>query len=274
MFKKGDKVTVKVIGIDREKDRISLSIKQTTGDPWDTVGERIHNGDVMKGTVTNLTDFGAFVEIEPGIEGLIHVGDISWQRIKKPRDVLKRGQELEVLVLDVDTEKKRISLGLKQLNDPWNGIETRYTPGQDIKVKVVRLADFGAFVEVEEGVEALIHISQISRKRVEKPGDVLSEGQEVETRILEINPAERRMRLSMSVLEPEPEPEPAPVEEKRSSEGRPERPERGERREKGEKRSRSRGKSVKESAGYEDDSEGMDYNPFAEAFKGTEWESK
>ena len=167
----------------------------------------------------------------------------------------------------------KFSCGCKQLNDPWNGIETRYTPGQDIKVKVVRLADFGAFVEVEDGVEALIHISQISRKRVEKPGDVLSEGQEVDTRILEINPAERRMRLSMSALEPEPEPEPLPVEEKRASEGRPERPERGERREKGEKRSRSRGKSVKESAGYEDDSEGMDYNPFAEAFKGTEWDN-
>ncbi|MBQ6774687.1 MAG: S1 RNA-binding domain-containing protein [Synergistaceae bacterium] len=274
MFKKGDKVTVKVIGIDKEKDRISLSIKQTTGDPWDTVGERIHKGDVMKGTVTNLTEFGAFVEIEPGIEGLVHVGDISWQRIKKPKDVLKRGQELEVLVLDVDTEKRRISLGCKQLHDPWSDIESRYAPGQDIKVKVVRLADFGAFVEVEEGVEALIHISQISRRRIDKPGDVLSEGQEVDTRILEINPAERRMRLSMSVLEPEPEPEPVPVEEKRASEGRPERPERGEKREKGEKRGKSRNRALKESAGYEDDSEGMDYNPFAEAFKGTEWENK
>ncbi|MBR0204297.1 MAG: S1 RNA-binding domain-containing protein, partial [Synergistaceae bacterium] len=247
---------------------------QTTGDPWDTVGERIHKGDVMKGTVTNLTEFGAFVEIEPGIEGLVHVGDISWQRIKKPKDVLKRGQELEVLVLDVDTEKRRISLGCKQLHDPWSDIESRYAPGQDIKVKVVRLADFGAFVEVEEGVEALIHISQISRRRIDKPGDVLSEGQEVDTRILEINPAERRMRLSMSVLEPEPEPEPVPVEEKRASEGRPERPEREQKREKGEKRGKSRSRALKESAGYEDDSEGMDYNPFAEAFKGTEWESK
>lgn len=273
MFKKGDKVTVKVIGIDKEKDRISLSIKQTTGDPWDTVSERIHKGDVMKGIVTNLTEFGAFVEIEPGIEGLVHVGDISWQRIKKPKDVLKRGQELDVIVLDVDTEKKRISLGSKQLNDPWNGIETRYTPGQDIKVKVVRLADFGAFVEVEDGVEALIHISQISRKRIEKPGDVLKEGQEVETRILEINPEQRRMRLSMSALEPEPEPEPVPVEEKAVSEGRPDRPERGEKREKGEKRGKSRSRSLKESAGYEDEEEGVGYNPFAEAFKGTEWDN-
>ena len=270
MFKKGDKVTVKVIGIDREKDRISLSIKQVAGDPWDTVGERIHKGDVMTGAVTNLTDFGAFVELEPGIEGLVHVGDISWARIKKPRDVLKRKQELEVLVLDVDLEKRRISLGCKQLNDPWNNIAERYLPGQDIQVKVVRLADFGAFVEVEEGVEALIHISQLSRKRVEKPGDVLQEGQEVTARVLEVNAEQRRMRLSLSALEPEPEPEPAPVHEEHAPgkpEPRGERPERGERRE---RRGKGR-RPARETSGYEDDGEELAYNPFADAFKGTEW---
>lgn len=272
MFKKGDKVTVKVVGIDREKDRISLSIKQVTGDPWDTVGERVHKGDVVKGAVTNLTEFGAFVEIEPGIEGLVHVGDISWARIKKPRDVLKRGQEVEALVLEVDTEKRRISLGCKQLHDPWSDIDKRYLPGQDINVKVVRLADFGAFVEVEEGVEALIHISQLSRKRVEKPGDVLAEGQEITARVLEVNPEQRRMRLSLSALEPEPEPEPVQPKEEREprrqkSEG--ERPEKGERRER--KGGKSRSRTLKESAGYEDDGEMLEYNPFAEAFKGTEW---
>ncbi|MDY6400047.1 MAG: S1 RNA-binding domain-containing protein, partial [Synergistales bacterium] len=208
MFKKGDKVTVKVTGIDKEKDRISLSIKQVSGDPWDTVADKIHKGDVFKGTVTNLTEFGAFVELEPGIEGLVHVGDISWARIKKPRDVLKKGQELDVVVLDIDVEKKRISLGSKQLHDPWNEADKRYLPGQDIKVKVVRLAEFGAFVEVEEGVEALIHISQLSRKRVEKPADILKEGDEVTARVLEVNPEQRRMRLSLAALEPEPEPEP------------------------------------------------------------------
>ena len=268
MFKKGDKVTVKVIGIDREKDRISLSMKQVAGDPWDTVDQRLHKGDVMTGTVTNLTDFGAFVEIEPGIEGLVHVGDISWTRIKKPRDVLKKGQELEVVVLDVDMEKKRISLGCKQLNDPWNDIDKKYVAGQDITVKVVRLADFGAFVEVEEGVEALIHISQLSRKRVEKPADVLQEGQEVTARVLEVNPEQRRMRLSLSALEPAPEPEPVPVREEREGgrpEGRPERSERGERRERKGKGGRSR--SFRDSSGYEDDGEALEYNPFAEAFK-------
>ena len=268
MFKKGDKVTVKVIGIDRATDRISLSIKQVAGDPWDTVDQRVHKGDVMKGTVTNLTDFGAFVEIEPGIEGLVHVGDISWARIKKPRDVLKRGQELEVLVLDVDMEKKRISLGCKQLNDPWNEIDKKYLPGQDITVKVVRLADFGAFVEVEEGVEALIHISQLSRKRVEKPADVLQEGQEVTARVLEVSPEQRRMRLSLSALEPVPEPEPAPVREEREP-GKPEA--KGERPDRRERRKGGRSRGFKESSGYEDDGEALEYNPFAEAFKGSEW---
>ena len=268
MFKKGDKVTVKVIGIDREKDRISLSMKQVAGNPWETVGERIHKGDVMRGPVTNLTDFGAFVELEPGIEGLVHVGDISWARIKKPRDVLKRGQELEVLVLDVDLEKRRISLGCKQLNDPWNEIDKRYLPGQDIQVKVVRLADFGAFVEVEEGVEALIHISQLSRKRVEKPADVLQEGQEITARVLEVNPEQRRMRLSLSALEPEPEPEPMPEREEHDA-GKPEaKPERSERRE---RRGRGKQRNIRDNSGYEDDGEELAYNPFAEAFKGAEW---
>ena len=276
MFKKGDKVTVKVTGIDKEKDRISLSIKQIEGNPWDTVSEKIHKGDVFKGTVTNLTDFGAFFEIEPGIEGLVHVGDISWARIKKPRDVLKKGQEIDVVVLDIDTEKKRISLGSKQLHDPWNDADKRYLPGQDIKVKVVRLADFGAFVEVEEGVEALIHISQLSRKRVEKPADVLKEGDEVVTRVLEVNPEQRRMRLSLSALEPEPEPEPVAVEEEKEKEQRrpeqkPERQERGERSERRERKGKSRARAIKESGGYEDDGEMLEYNPFAEAFKGADW---
>ncbi|MDY6401152.1 MAG: S1 RNA-binding domain-containing protein [Synergistales bacterium] len=274
MFKKGDKVTVKVTGIDKEKDRISLSIKQVSGDPWDTVADKIHKGDVFKGTVTNLTEFGAFVELEPGIEGLVHVGDISWARIKKPRDVLKKGQELDVVVLDIDVEKKRISLGSKQLHDPWNEADKRYLPGQDIKVKVVRLAEFGAFVEVEEGVEALIHISQLSRKRVEKPADILKEGDEVTARVLEVNPEQRRMRLSLAALEPEPEPEPVsePEEkEQRKPEPKPERQEHPERAERRERKGKSRARAIKEAGGYEDDEEMLEYNPFAEAFKDANW---
>lgn len=200
-FKKGDKVTVKVIGIDRENNRISLSIKQVIGDPWSSVAERIKKGSIITGPVTNITDFGAFVEIEPGVEGLIHIGDISWARILHPKEAFRKGQEVQVQVLEIDTVKHRASLGFKQLHDPWKNIEDRYKKGQDITVKVVRLADFGAFVEIEEGVEGLIHISQLSAKRVEKPGDVLQEKQEVTARIIEVNPEQRRIRLSISALE-------------------------------------------------------------------------
>ena len=200
-YKKGDQVKVKVIGIDQENNKISLSIRQAQGDPWDTVMERWQKGQQTKGVVTNVTDFGAFVEVEPGIEGLIHIGDLSWSRIKNPKEVVRKGQEVETVVLDIDPEKKRMSLGYKQLNDPWKGVEERYAKGQDIQVKVVRLADFGAFVEIEKGVEGLIHVSQISTHRVEKPGDVLQEGQEVTARVLDVNPAERRIRLSISAIE-------------------------------------------------------------------------
>ncbi|MCF7936789.1 MAG: S1 RNA-binding domain-containing protein [Synergistales bacterium] len=206
IVKKGDTQKVKVIGIDQERDRISLSIKQLQNDPWESVGERWQKDDKTTGTVTNLTDFGAFVEIEPGVEGLVHIGDLSWTRIKHPRDVLRKGQEVEVQILDVDQERRRISLGYKQLHDPWDGVGERYWENQDVDVKVVRLADFGAFVELEKGVEGLIHISQLSRERVDKPGDVLQEGQEVTARILEVKPKERRIRLSLSALQQGEEP--------------------------------------------------------------------
>jgi small subunit ribosomal protein S1 len=202
---KGDHVKVKVIGIDKETHRISLSIKQTQANPWETVAERWKSGMRTTGTVTNLTDFGAFVEIEPGVEGLVHIGDLSWSRIKHPKEVLRKGQKVEVVVLDIDTERRRISLGFKQLNDPWLNVAEKYAKDQTVTVKVVRLADFGAFVELEEGVEGLIHISQLSRQRVEKPQDVLQEGQEVVARVLEVNPTERRIRLSLRALQEEDE---------------------------------------------------------------------
>ncbi len=200
---RGDKVTVKVIGIDKERDRISLSIKQLQPDPWENVLEKWNDGDVVSGRVTNLTDFGAFVEVEPGVEGLVHIGDISWQRIKHPRDVLRKGQQIDVKILGIDAGNKRMSLGYKQLNDPWENVEEKYAVKQDYPVKVVRLTDFGAFVRLEEGIEGLIHVSQLSRKRVEKPADVLEEGQEIEARVLEIKPEERRIRLSISAIEEE-----------------------------------------------------------------------
>ncbi|MDR1472916.1 MAG: S1 RNA-binding domain-containing protein [Synergistaceae bacterium] len=201
LVSKGDTVKVKVIGIDREKNRISLSLRQTLPDPWDYVSERWSKGIETEGSVTNMTDFGAFVEIEPGVEGLIHIGDLSWSRVKHPKEVLKRGQKINVVILDIDMERKRISLGFKQLNDPWVGIESRFAKDQDIEVKVIRLADFGAFVELEPGVEGLIHISQLSRTRVDKPSDVLHTGQEVIARVLEIDAIARRVRLSVKALQ-------------------------------------------------------------------------
>ncbi|MDR1483145.1 MAG: S1 RNA-binding domain-containing protein [Synergistaceae bacterium] len=225
---KGDTVKVKVIKIDREKNRISLSIRQTLDDPWNSVSERWPKDTETEGVVTNLTDFGAFVEIEPGVEGLIHIGDLSWSRIKHPKEVLKRNQKVGVVILDADMEHRRISLGYKQLNDPWRNIESHFAKDQDVKVKVIRLADFGAFVELEAGVEGLIHISQLSRQRVERPSDVLQVGSEVMARILEVDPTTRRIRLSIKVLQPE--------EERRPREESVPSPERRSRREDGERR--------------------------------------
>ena len=224
MFKKGDPVKVKVIGIDRENNRLSLSMKQVQEDPWLTASSRWKPQDRTRGLVTNVTEFGAFVEVEPGVEGLIHIGDLSWTRVKHPRDVIRKGQEVDVVVLDVDMDKRRMSLGYKQLNDPWNDVATRFSKDQDVTVKVVRIADFGAFVEVEEGVEGLIHISQLSTKRVEKPQDVLAEGQEVLARIIEINPADRRMRLSIRAIEEGANRQPRSEERRRPRQDRQDRP--------------------------------------------------
>lgn len=192
-----------MIGIDKEKNKISLSLKQLQPDPWESAKEKFSVGDVIKGTITNVMDFGAFVEVAPGVEGLIHISDLSWHKIKHPKEVVKKGQTIEAQVLSLDWDNKRISLGLKQLHDPWKNIEERYQINQDYPVKVVRLTDFGAFVELEEGVEGLIHVSQISRKRVEKPSDVLSEGQELQARIVDIKPQDRRIRLSIAAIEEE-----------------------------------------------------------------------
>ncbi len=218
---KGDLVKVRIIAIEPENNRISLSIKQTQPDPWEKISERLREGETVTGKVTNLTEFGAFVEIEPGVEGLVHIGDMSWQRIRHPREALRKGQQIEVQILGIDLASKRISLGYKQLNDPWQGLEDRFHVNGEYPVKVVRLTDFGAFVEIEEGIEGLIHVSQLSRKRVEKPRDILTEGQEVVARIIEIKPVERRIRLSMSVMEdPEPRKDREPEKRRKKSDSR------------------------------------------------------
>ncbi|MDO9508208.1 MAG: S1 RNA-binding domain-containing protein [Thermovirgaceae bacterium] len=218
---KGDRVKVKIIGIEPENNRISLSIKQTQTDPWEEISGRLKEGEIITGKVTNLAEFGAFVEIEPGIEGLVHIGDISWQRIRHPKEALRKGQQIDVQILGIDLASKRISLGYKQLNDPWQGLEERFQVNGEYPVKVVRLTDFGAFVEIAEGIEGLIHVSQLSQKRVEKPRDVLTEGQEIVARIIEIKPIDRRIRLSMSAMEePEPRKEHEPEKRRKKSDGK------------------------------------------------------
>jgi small subunit ribosomal protein S1 len=203
VVKKGSKVKVKVLHIDPEQEKISLSIKQTEPDPWEVIGESVKPGDKIHGRITNTVDFGAFVEIKPGVEGLIHISDISWGHIDHPREVLKKGQDIEVQVLDIDLDQKRISLGYKQLHDPWSTIMERYQQGQDVTVRVVKIVDFGAFVEIESGIEGLIHISQISRRHIDDVSKVLKKGDEVKARILEIDPNEKRIRLSIKALEEE-----------------------------------------------------------------------
>ncbi|MGB4300855.1 MAG: 30S ribosomal protein S1 [Acetomicrobium sp.] len=205
IVKRGSKVKVKVLSIDPEQERISLSMKQTEPDPWEVIGEEVKPGDKIVGRITNTVDFGAFVEVRPGVEGLIHISDISWGHIDHPREILKKGQEIEVQVLDIDTEQKRMSLGYKQLHDPWNTVAERYQPGQDVDVKVVKVVDFGAFVEIEKGVEGLVHISQISRRHINDVSKVLKKGDEIRARILEVDPEEKRIRLSIRALEEEEE---------------------------------------------------------------------
>ncbi len=199
MLKIGDEVDVVVLSVDKEAQKIALGIRQTEENPWDSVGERYPVGTRIKGKVRNFTSYGAFVQLEDGIDGMIHVSDMSWTRkVNHPTEVLQKGQEVEAVVLEVDVENQRISLGLKQAQeDPWTSITSHYQVGQKVKGKVSKLASFGAFVELEGGVDGLVHISQISDDHVEKVKDALKIGQEVEARIVRIDREERRIGLSL-----------------------------------------------------------------------------
>src|SRR5207237_2603024 len=176
-----------VLKVDKDTGKVSLGLKQMSADPWQEAGERLNPGDRVTGTVTRLADFGAFVEIAPGVEGLIHVSEMSWtKRINKASDVLKQGERVEAVVLTVDRAASRLSLGLRQvLGNPWDTINEHYPAGKIVEGKVVRLAKFGAFVEVEEGIEALIHISDFTNeKRIEHPRELLKVGQPVQPIVL------------------------------------------------------------------------------------------
>ena len=202
MLSVGDEVQVVVLSVDVENQKIALGIRQTQANPWDTVQDRFPAGSKIKGKVRNFTAYGAFVELEEGIDGMIHVSDMSWTRkINHPSECLQKGQEVEAVVLDVNPKEQRISLGLKQAQpDPWDEIAQKFPVGSVVKGKVSKIASFGAFVELEDGVDGLVHISQISDQRVEKVKDALEVGQEVEARVVKVDRAERRIGLSIRAM--------------------------------------------------------------------------
>ncbi|MCS6952128.1 MAG: 30S ribosomal protein S1 [Bryobacterales bacterium] len=202
----GDEITVKILKFDREKERISLGLKQVLPDPWESVAERYPVNSRVVGRVVSITDYGAFVELEPGVEGLIHVSEMTWsRRMKHPSKVVKVGDSVEAVVLAVQPRERRISLGLKQLEpDPWTTLESRYSVGSVVEGRVRKLVDFGAFVEIEEGVDGLVHVSDLTwSKRVKHPSEVLKKGQVVQAVILHIDAANRRLSLGIKQLQPD-----------------------------------------------------------------------
>ena len=201
----GQQIEAVIIKIDSDKRRIAISMKQLQPHPWDAVAEKYKAGERVHGTVTRLMDFGAFVEIEPGIEGLIHISEMSWaKRIRTPSDVVKPGETVEAVILGVNAGERRISLGLKQaLGDPWAGAAQKFAPGTVIEGPVTSLTKFGAFVQLTEGVEGMIHVSEISaEKRINHPQEVLRPGQIVKAQVLALDPEKRLIRLSMKQLVP------------------------------------------------------------------------
>jgi len=200
MVNVGDEVEVVVLDIDKNKQEISLGMKQTEVNPWELVSEKYPPGTVIDGVVRNLANYGAFVEIEPGIDGLLHVSDISWtKKVAHPNEVLKKADEVKCVVLDVDQEKQRISLGHKQLTeDPWvNAIPSAYQPGMVVRGTVTKITNFGVFVELEDDLEGLLHISELADHKVENPQDVVKAGQELDVKILRVDTDERKIGLSL-----------------------------------------------------------------------------
>jgi len=201
----GQEVEVRVLKIDPEKRRISVGMKQLEPDPWDSVAAKYKPGERARGTVTRVMDFGAFVELEPGIEGLIHISEMSWaKKVRTPSDVVKPGETVEAVILSVSAGERRISLGLKQaLGDPWADVAQKFAVGSMIEGPVTSLTKFGAFVQLSEGIEGMIHISEMSaEKRINHPQDMLKVGQSVKAQVLEVDTEKRRLKLGMKQLVP------------------------------------------------------------------------
>ncbi len=199
VLKEGDRVTVQIRKIDLVKDRISLGMKQLQADPWTVVPANYRVGQTVDGRVLSLQNFGAFVEIEPGVDGLIPVSEMSWvQRVRHPRDLLKEGDPVRCVILDLNPEERKITLSLKALSaDPWTTAAERYKPDDEVSGRVTNLVEYGAFVQLEEGVEGLVHISEMSEKRIHRPDEVCKVGDVVQVRVKNVDVGQRRVSLSL-----------------------------------------------------------------------------
>jgi small subunit ribosomal protein S1 len=202
----GQEVTVKVLKFDHEKERISLGLKQVVPDPWETIHDRYTDGMRVVGRVVSIKDYGAFLELEAGVEGLIHISEMTWsRRMKHPSKVVKVGDNVECVVLEVKPSERRISLGIKQLEpDPWTTVDQRYSIGSVVEGRVRKLTDFGAFIEIEEGIDGLVHVSDLSwTKRIQHPSEILKKGQVVQAVVLQIDANDRRLSLGVKQLQPD-----------------------------------------------------------------------
>ena len=207
MVKVGDEVEVVILGVDAERKRISLGMKQVNPNPWDIVAEKYPEGTILEAPIKNITEFGLFIGIEDGIDGLIHVSDISWtKKIRHPKELYKVGDIVRAKVLTVDKENEKFTLGIKQLTeDPWLEVPDRYPVGTTVIGKLTNITDFGLFVEVEEGIEGLVHVSEMSRKKIKNPKEVFQEGQEIQAKVIHVSADERRLGLSIKQFQEEEE---------------------------------------------------------------------
>ena len=199
----GQRIQVMILDINTETKRISLGLKQTTANPWETLKEKYPEGSIITGVIRNITNFGIFVGVEEGIDGLIHMSDISWkQRVKHPSEVFKKGQQIEAMVLNIDVEHEKFSLGLKQIEtNPWEELIAKYPAGSNVTGKVTNITDFGIFVEIEEGIEGLVHISELSTRRVKTSSELFSVGDSVTAVVKSVDPKSRKIRLSIKDYE-------------------------------------------------------------------------
>jgi small subunit ribosomal protein S1 len=202
MVHQGDGVEVVILGVDPDKKRISLGMKQVRPNPWELVGEKYPEGTIIEGIIKNITEFGMFIGIEDGIDGLIHVSDISWtKKIRHPNELFKVNDVVQAKVLTVDQENEKFTLGIKHLTeDPWIKVPSSYPVGGIVKGLITNITDFGLFVEVEEGIEGLVHVSEISSKKIKSPTELYKENEEIQAKIIHVSADDRRLGLSIKQL--------------------------------------------------------------------------